>query len=197
MSVTDFCKAQQEWAANRGIAFGARGYVPELDLNLMRPLSPATFSAFANGDGGELLERGDEQAKMWALHSSSALAELRELFESIVLSALPNATLFPLSTMSLSVPEGFLQQPGAVALLPRSVATGMIAGEIKRGMREADSVFPIRIGEEPSKHPTYSGPKQRQTSTLGLFGNEYALKSNMDRRADRRFGVSPAATWLR
>ncbi len=74
MSVTAICREQQEWAANRGIAFDARGYVPNLDLNLMRPLSPATLAAFANGDGGELLERGDKPAKMRALHSSSALA---------------------------------------------------------------------------------------------------------------------------
>lgn len=73
MSVTAICREQQEWAANRGIAFDARGYVPHLDLNLMRPLSPATLAAFAGGDGGELLERGDRPAKMRALHSSSAL----------------------------------------------------------------------------------------------------------------------------
>lgn len=53
---------------------------------------------------------------------------LRELFESIVLGALPNASWFPLSTMSLSVLEGLLQQPGAVMLLPRSISTSMIAG---------------------------------------------------------------------
>lgn len=62
----------------------------------------------------------------WVLPAASV--QLRELFESIVLGALPNATSFPLSTISLSVLEGFLQQPGAVTLLPRSVSTGMMAG---------------------------------------------------------------------
>nr|WP_328706764.1 LysR family transcriptional regulator [Cupriavidus necator] len=61
----------------------------------------------------------------WVLPPASV--QLREMFESIVLGALPNATSFPLSTMSLSVLEGFLQQPGAVTLLPRSVSTGMVA----------------------------------------------------------------------
>ncbi|MGY2490068.1 hypothetical protein [Cupriavidus sp. CP313] len=54
MSVAAICRAQQEWAANRGIAFDARGYVPNLDLNLMRPLSPATFAAFGPAKWGQI-----------------------------------------------------------------------------------------------------------------------------------------------
>ncbi|RAS01803.1 molybdate transport repressor ModE-like protein [Cupriavidus alkaliphilus] len=61
----------------------------------------------------------------WVLPASSV--QLRELFDRVVLSALPDAMLFPLSTISLSVLEGFLQQPGAVTLLPRSVSGGLIA----------------------------------------------------------------------
>ncbi len=61
----------------------------------------------------------------WILPAPSV--QPRELFESIVLSALPNANWFPLSTMSLSVLEGLLQQRDAVILLPRSISTGMMA----------------------------------------------------------------------
>jgi len=105
MSVAAICREQQEWAANRGIAFDARGYVPNLDLNLMRPLSPATLAAFANGDGGELVERGDKPAKMRALHSSSALAanifdfwtdcaDATPLMNALALPSCPTAALF-------------------------------------------------------------------------------------------------------
>ncbi|SPC14915.1 hypothetical protein [Cupriavidus oxalaticus] len=105
MSVAAICREQQEWAANRGIAFDARGYVPNLDLNLMRPLSPATLAAFANGDGGELMERGDKPAKMRALHSSSALAanifdfwtdcaDATPLMNALALPSCPTAALF-------------------------------------------------------------------------------------------------------
>ena len=52
---------------------GRPTYVPQLDMNLFRPLLPEVRQAFSEGDGGELAAKG-EPAKMQALHSSSALA---------------------------------------------------------------------------------------------------------------------------
>lgn len=62
----------------------------------------------------------------WVLPAASI--QLREVFETVVLGALPQAQWFPVSTLSLPVLEGLLQQPGAVALLPRSMCAGLLAG---------------------------------------------------------------------
>lgn len=51
--------------------------------------------------------------------------QLRGLFEALVLSAFPDTQWFPVTTMSLPVLEGLLQQPQAVALLPRSIVVGL------------------------------------------------------------------------
>lgn len=48
--------------------------------------------------------------------------QMREIFEKVVLEAIPEAQAFPVTTMSLLVIEGLLMQPQAVALLPRSIA---------------------------------------------------------------------------
>jgi DNA-binding transcriptional LysR family regulator len=62
----------------------------------------------------------------WVLPAASI--QLREVFESVVLAALPQASWFPVSTLSLPALEGLLQQPGAVSLLPRSMCAGLLAG---------------------------------------------------------------------
>lgn len=51
--------------------------------------------------------------------------ELRRVFEAVVLSAFPDARWFPVVTLSLPVLEGLLQQPQAVAMLPRSIVVGL------------------------------------------------------------------------
>jgi len=53
--------------------------------------------------------------------------QLREVFETRVLGALPDAQWFPVSSLSMPVLEGLLQQPGAVALMPRSMSAGLLA----------------------------------------------------------------------
>lgn len=69
-----------------------------------------------------LLDLADAQ---WVLPTASI--QLREVFESQVLSALPGAHWLPLSTQSLPVIEGLLQQPGAVALVPQSLSGSLLA----------------------------------------------------------------------
>lgn len=51
--------------------------------------------------------------------------QLRGVFEALVLSTFPDTQWFPVATMSLPVLEGLLQQPQAVALLPRSIVVGL------------------------------------------------------------------------
>ncbi|WP_405226013.1 PGN_0703 family putative restriction endonuclease [Lentisalinibacter sediminis] len=65
---------QREWAQNRGLDADARGYLAEVELNLFKPMTEATRSAFGRGSGSELLDTSRRPAKMKALHSSSALA---------------------------------------------------------------------------------------------------------------------------
>ncbi|WP_137895212.1 LysR family transcriptional regulator [Ramlibacter sp. 2FC] len=62
----------------------------------------------------------------WVLPTASI--QLREVFETVVLAALPQASWFPVSTLSLPVLEGLLHQPGAVTLLPRSMCANLLAG---------------------------------------------------------------------
>lgn len=58
----------------------------------------------------------------WVLPTANIA--VREIFEAQVLAALPGAPWFPVSTVSLSVLEGLLSQPGAVALVPCSIVPG-------------------------------------------------------------------------
>lgn len=58
---------QREWAARRGLAVDAKGYVADLDANLYQPLCMATVFEFDRGLGREMSRH------MRALHSSSAL----------------------------------------------------------------------------------------------------------------------------
>lgn len=51
--------------------------------------------------------------------------QLRTIFDTQVLGQLHDVQWFPVSTVSLPVLEGLLQQPGAVSLLPRSILAGL------------------------------------------------------------------------
>lgn len=51
--------------------------------------------------------------------------QLRRLFEDLLLSEYPDTRWFPVNTLSLPVLEGLLQQPQAVAMLPRSIVRGL------------------------------------------------------------------------
>ncbi len=59
----------------------------------------------------------------WVLPTANIA--VRAVFESEVLAALPRASWFPVSTVSLPVLEGLLSQPGAVALVPLSIVPGL------------------------------------------------------------------------
>lgn len=66
-------KSQQlEWAGANGIRVDDRGYTLKRDDNLFQPLSSQTLADFSAGQGGEL-DDSHGRAKMFALHSSSAL----------------------------------------------------------------------------------------------------------------------------
>lgn len=67
------CAQQQDWARRKGIRFDKDGYTLQLNDNLFLPLSPEIKAAFEAGSGDELGLSG-KRGKMWALHSSSALA---------------------------------------------------------------------------------------------------------------------------
>jgi len=67
-------RSQRAWATQRGLAVDALGYVASYSANLQAEMSTATHEAFTNGAGAELLDSvTGSQAKMRALHSSSAL----------------------------------------------------------------------------------------------------------------------------
>ena len=65
---------QKRWAEAKGLSPDSKGYLPELESNLLRPLSASAKSGFNRGSGSELLDGPTRPAKMKALHSSSALA---------------------------------------------------------------------------------------------------------------------------
>ena len=69
----ELLKQQCKWAEATGLLPDARGYVPDLNANLYRPLSPIAKQCFNNGSGNELEDMKSRPAKMRALHSSSAL----------------------------------------------------------------------------------------------------------------------------
>jgi molybdate transport repressor ModE-like protein len=59
----------------------------------------------------------------WVLPTANIA--VRDILEREVLQVLPGASWFPVSTVSLPVLEGLLSQPGAVALVPRSIVPGL------------------------------------------------------------------------
>lgn len=65
---------QRAWALASGLDPDHKGYLKEIDSNLIQPMSAVTKSAFDQGSGSELLDGPTRPAKMKALHSSSALA---------------------------------------------------------------------------------------------------------------------------
>jgi hypothetical protein len=73
-SKTELLLQQRKWAESRGLKPDTRGYLPDVASNLLRPINLKTKSAFENGSGSELQDTPTRQAKMKALHSSSALA---------------------------------------------------------------------------------------------------------------------------
>ena len=71
---------QIEWAKNNGIELidskvdkDKKVYTKTIDENLFLPLSEEAKKELIKGDGGELKSNGDNNAKIQALHSSSAL----------------------------------------------------------------------------------------------------------------------------
>lgn len=70
---SELLKQQRNWADATGLSPDARGYVPNVNTNLYRALSPIAKQGFKNGSGNELEDRNGRPAKMRALHSSSAL----------------------------------------------------------------------------------------------------------------------------
>lgn len=71
---------QIQWARNQDIElFGSTGdrgvhaYTNSVGANLFQPLSDLAREQIASGDGGELEAKGEQRARMQAVHSSSAL----------------------------------------------------------------------------------------------------------------------------
>ena len=73
-SKAELVQQQIRWATSEGLAVDSRGYLDNVDSNLLKPLSPMAKQAFTEGGGSELLDTTSRPAKMKALHSSSALA---------------------------------------------------------------------------------------------------------------------------
>jgi hypothetical protein len=72
---------QVQWAKNRGLTLiskegekGLRRYTTALNINLFKPLLDSVRDSFEHGNGNELACKGSHQAKMQAVHSSSALS---------------------------------------------------------------------------------------------------------------------------
>ncbi len=76
--------------------------------------------------GQSQLRLAQLEGARWVLPSSNIA--VRDIFERDILSHLPDASWFPVSTVSLPVLEGLLSQPQAVALLPRSIVAGLDPG---------------------------------------------------------------------
>jgi hypothetical protein len=107
-SKTDLLLQQRNWAESHGLAPDARGYLPDVASNLLRPLNAKTESAFEKGSGSELRDTHSRPAKMKALHSSSALAV--NVFDSWVdqdKSSLQNALRLETEILSISFEEQF------------------------------------------------------------------------------------------
>ena len=73
-SRTELIQQQKNWAESVGLNPDSRGYLDNIESNLVKPLSSRTTIAFNNGSGSELIDTSSRPAKMRALHSSSALA---------------------------------------------------------------------------------------------------------------------------
>lgn len=76
----------------------------------------------------------------WVLPTSNIA--VRDIFERVVLARLPQAQWFPVSTVSLPVLEGLLSQPGAVAVMPRSIVPRLGHAGPRAGVCILDMVLP-------------------------------------------------------
>lgn len=72
-TMSEILQQQLAWAAAHGVAVDAKGWTLVLEDNLLQPLNADTRAEFAAGSGDEL-GSPDKKGKMFALHSSSALA---------------------------------------------------------------------------------------------------------------------------
>lgn len=78
--------------------------------------------ALAGRRGLALADLAQSRWVLPALHT-----QLREIFDSVVRPALPGARHLPVATMSLPLLAGLLQQPGAIVLVPASLAGALDA----------------------------------------------------------------------
>jgi molybdate transport repressor ModE-like protein len=103
---------------------------------------------FADGRPVPLAALGNAR---WVLPTSSIA--VRDIFEREVLSQLPQAQWFPVTTMSLPVLIGLLSHPHAVVLVPRSVVPGLRLAAPSGGLcilnigtrREAYALGPLGV----------------------------------------------------
>ena len=72
----------------------------------------------------------------WVLPTSNIA--VRDVFERVVLTQLPQAQWFPVATVSLPVLQGLLSQPHALALVPRSIVRGLGQAREAGGIQELD-----------------------------------------------------------
>lgn len=107
-SKTKLLQHQREWAEASGLKPDNRGYLSDVNSNLLTPMAAKTKSAFERGSGSELQDTPTRPAKMKALHSSSALAV--NFFDSWVnkdKSALQKALQINKEISSVSFEEQF------------------------------------------------------------------------------------------
>jgi molybdate transport repressor ModE-like protein len=115
-------------AIRRGAAAALRlGAIPAAALAILSPLLADTAVVVA-ARSHALAGRRDVPLQAltgarWVLPTANIA--VRGIFEAEVLQALPDAPWFPVSTVSLPILEGLLSQPGAVALVPLSIAPGL------------------------------------------------------------------------
>lgn len=81
--------------------------------------------------------------------------QLREVFERVVLPALPGADWLQVSTISVTIAEGLLERPGAVGLLPATLAPVLLRGGrvVRLDMRLEQLLRPIGVVREAGKAP--------------------------------------------
>lgn len=84
----------------------------------------------------------------WVLPTSNIA--VRDIFERVVLAQLPQAQWFPVATVSLPVLQGLLSQPQALALVPRSIVSGLGPARDAGGIQVLDvRVDPVQRSLAP------------------------------------------------
>lgn len=105
---------------------------------------------------------------------------VRDIFEGEVLPHLPDATWFPLSTVSLPVLQGLLSAPGAVCLMPRSIVSGLGHGQAAGGICLLD----VRVDAQSVKLAPLGVAYHRETAPsllrdmLDLWPSTLAVRQN-------------------